>query len=138
METHPANDSRLRRVQDFHGLNPHWAWMPASKIKNMKQKHYRQGDVLIERVNSIPKTAKKQPKQKIILAHGEATGHHHAIEERDPADWWKEEDGTQYVNARGVVEVTHQEHSTIKLPIGKYRVTRQVEYSPEAIRNVAD
>lgn len=104
----------------------------------MKKKSiYRQGDVLIERVAEIPKSAKRV-KGKIILAHGEATGHHHAIDERDPADWWKEEDGTQYVHARGASTVTHQEHSPIVLPKGKYKVTRQVEYSPEAIRNVAD
>ena len=34
--------------------------------------------------------------------------------------------------------VTHDEHSLIDLPAGNYRITRQREYSPEAIRNVAD
>lgn len=100
-------------------------------------KIYRQGDVLIERVTDIPADAKRA-KGKIILAHGEATGHHHSIAETDPADWWKQEDGTQFVHARGQSTVTHQEHAPIVLPRGKYRVTRQREYSPEAIRNVAD
>lgn len=103
-----------------------------------KSKIYRQGDVLIERIDSIPTEAKKQKRQKIILAHGEATGHHHAIAATDPADWWKQEDGSQFIDARGVSTVTHQEHAPISLPTGKYRVTRQREYSPEAIRNVAD
>ena len=35
-------------------------------------------------------------------------------------------------------QVVHDEHATIALPPGKYRITRQREYSPEAIRNVAD
>lgn len=56
----------------------------------MKNKHYRQGDVLIERIDSIPAEATRQRKScKIILAHGEVTGHHHCLEVSDPADWWK-------------------------------------------------
>ena len=111
------------------------------------KKIYRQGDVLIERVETIPATAVKQkPSKRIILAHGEVTGHHHALEVADPADWWKEADEKQsttglagdiFVTIKGGA-VTHQEHSKIVLPPGNYRVTRQREYSPEAIRNVAD
>ena len=40
-----------------------------------------------------------------------------------------------------VVETTalkHEEHATVPLPKGVYRVVQQREYSPEAIRNVAD
>lgn len=118
----------------------------------MKNKvHYRQGDVLIERIANVPANAKKQKKSKsIILAHGEVTGHHHCLETADPADWWKEGEistannkpstlaGELFVTLpRGGV-VTHDEHSKIELPPGSYRITRQREYSPEAIRNVAD
>jgi hypothetical protein len=113
--------------------------------------HYRQGDVLIERVPSIPAKAEAQKKsRKIILAHGEVTGHHHALETRDPADWWKDGDistansrpstlvGEIYVSLPKGGVVKHQEHSKVELPAGNYRVTRQREYSPEAIRNVMD
>lgn len=113
--------------------------------------HYRQGDVLIERIATIPATAKKQKRSKhVILAHGEVTGHHHALETRDAADWWKEGEiattnnkpsvlaGELFLNIPQGGAVTHDEHATINLPKGKYRVTRQREYSPEAIRNVAD
>jgi hypothetical protein len=34
--------------------------------------------------------------------------------------------------------VTHEEHGPITLPRGTYRVWRQREYSPEAIRVVRD
>ncbi len=115
------------------------------------QTHYRQGDVLIERIATIPTSAKQQKKSKrIILAHGEVTGHHHTLETRDAADWWKEgeipttnEKPTQLAGALFVTlakggAVTHQEHSKIELPKGTYRISRQREYSPEAIRNVAD
>ena len=113
--------------------------------------HYRQGDVLIESIAEIPTTAKKQSKSKrIVLAHGEVTGHHHALETIDPADWWKEGEisptnekpatmaGELFVSLLVGGVVTHQEHSEIKLPAGQYRITRQREYAPEAIHNVAD
>ena len=34
--------------------------------------------------------------------------------------------------------ITHEEHDTIALPTGTFRVRIQKEYSPEAIRNVMD
>lgn len=107
---------------------------------------YRQGDVLIERIESIPNDAIRQkPSKHIILAHGEATGHHHSILGRD-ADWWKDgnkptEDGTvadQFVTVKCATALEHQEHAPVTLEPGHYRVRRQREYSPEAIRNVRD
>lgn len=104
--------------------------------------HYRQGDVLIERIEEIPQTAAKQRSgKKILLAHGEVTGHHHALEAEDPADWWKVEGSQldeQFVVVRSRALVTHEEHGTIELPKGKYRVTRQREYTPQEIRRVQD
>ena len=122
--------------------------------------HYRQGDVLIETIDTIPATATRQkPAKQVILAHGEVTGHHHQLEVRrpekngkwhDPADWWKEGEiapslekpatlaGEIFVTLPEGGVVTHDEHSQIELPPGNYRVTRQREYSPSAIRNVAD
>ena len=47
--------------------------------------------------------------------------------------------GVTYLEIQqAVVALKHDEHSTIELPQGNYRVTRQREYSPTAIRNVAD
>jgi hypothetical protein len=118
-------------------------------MKTMKQ--YRQGDVLIESVAEIPSTAQKQePSRRVILAQGEATGHHHVLETADPADWWKPGEiatandksaalaGELFLSLPTGATVTHEEHSTINLPPGVYRVIRQREYSPEAIRMVAD
>ena len=120
-------------------------------MKSPLNPHYRQGDVLIERIAEIPTTAEKQNKSaRIILAHGEVTGHHHAMEITDPADWWKQGEistanekpatlgGELYVSLPAGGVVTHPEHSEIKLPPGHYHITRQREYSPEAIRNVED
>jgi hypothetical protein len=120
-------------------------------MKTNRNQHYRQGDVLIERVEQIPAAATKQRRQKkIILAHGEVTGHHHQLETADPADWWKQGDispanekpstlaGEIFLSLPAGGVVTHDEHARIELPPGNFRVTRQREYSPEAIRNVAD
>lgn len=104
----------------------------------MKHKQqYRQGDVLIERIVKIPPSAQRQDAKVIVLAHGEATGHAHTIKDRDSADWWKTE-SEHFLEIAAGAEVVHQEHGTIHIPKGRYRVSRQREYSPTAIRNVAD
>lgn len=104
--------------------------------------HYRQGDVLIERIGSLPATLTKIDREngRVILAHGEVTGHAHAIADSH-ADLYssQQEAGVTFLEVRdAVAALKHDEHSTIALPPGNYRVTRQREYSPEAIRNVAD
>lgn len=111
---------------------------------------FRQGDVLIEYVDSIPASAKRVSKRglkRITVAHGEATGHHHSID-IDAADWWKAPSGAakgndamqeQFVEIKHETALVHQEHARIDLAPGKTaRVIRQREYTPEAIRNVAD
>jgi hypothetical protein len=110
-------------------------------MKKKAKRLFRQGDVLIESVRTIPEGAKAQEaSSRIVLALGEATGHHHALEieaEDDPADWWKRGE-EQFVELKSAGTVTHQEHAPIALLPGRYRVTRQREYSPEEIRRVAD
>ena len=98
--------------------------------------YYRQGDILIVAVSEI--TGQEQtPNGRIILAEGEVTGHAHAI--ADPAvTSYVGVDGVLYLDAPKGADVKHEEHATITLPPGKYRVIRQREYTPEAIRNVAD
>ncbi len=112
-------------------------------MKKQTKQQYRQGDVLLERVATIPESATKQKvKGPIILAHGEATGHHHSLDldEPDSADWWKVDAAgdTQFVELKAGASLVHQEHAAIDLPAGRYRVTRQREYSPQEIRRVAD
>ena len=103
------------------------------------QTQFRQGDVLIERVASIPTnaTARAREQGHVVLAHGEVTGHAHAIREGGAA-LLDTPDGLTYLRLDEVSQLMHEEHATIELPAGGYRVTRQREYSPEEIRNVAD
>lgn len=101
--------------------------------------HFRQGDVLLERVNSLPQGVTPVAREggRIVLAHGEVTGHAHAIKNR-VAKFYQAGNGERFLEVPQACSVTHEEHGAIPLEPGIYRVKRQREYSPEAIRNVAD
>lgn len=99
-------------------------------------KLYRQGDVLIREVQSIP-AGKKRATGHIL--EGEVTGHIHRIDDLTAAEVLECGEGLFLsVTAEGGVSIVHEEHSPILLPPGNYEITRQREYSPEEIRNVAD
>jgi len=105
----------------------------------MKTVQLRQGDVFVESIKSIPAGAKRQEnKGKIILAWGEATGHHHSIEVTEATESFVDEAGMLYLALKEDTVLTHQEHSEIGISKGFYRVTIQREYSPEEIRRVLD
>lgn len=101
--------------------------------------HYRQGDVLVERVERLPDGLKPVEREqgRVVLAHGEVTGHAHAIKNRI-AKFFGTEKGERFLSLEKPCDLVHEEHSTIALPAGNYRVSIQREYTPEAIRNVAD
>lgn len=108
----------------------------------MKQrKMYRQGDVLIERIDKSHMNRSKPMDReggKVILAHGEVTGHAHAIADAGVHQYAGDAGVTYLEVQQAVALLQHEEHGTIELPQGTYRVIRQREYSPEEIRNVAD
>lgn len=103
---------------------------------------YRQGDVLIVPVKSIPESVEPIAREagRVVLAHGEITGHAHAIKDKRAALFRDPKLAAIFMHISGdeAVALEHDEHETIKLPPGDYQVVRQVEYTPEAIRNVAD
>ena len=103
----------------------------------MNRELYRQGDVLIERIDSAPQ-GKRTVRASGILAEGEKTGHAHRIAAVADAELYECGEGLYIsVSERGV-SIVHDEHPTIELPPGNYRVIGQYEYHPEAIRNVTD
>lgn len=122
---------------------------------------FRQGDVLIVCVASLPQGVKQRPREsgRVVLAHGEVTGHAHAIERTDVIHYDApnaEQAAQQLLRDAGFefevtpqnsatfldvptgAEVLHEEHGTVVLPAGQAVVLRQREYAPEAIRQVAD
>jgi hypothetical protein len=106
----------------------------------------RQGDVWIipapegETLDNMMLVPRDQGR--VILAYGEVTGHAHAIVDDDVALYMPRPDSTKKERllhvAKGPVMLRHEEHGPIPLKPGLYIVRRQREYTPEAIRNVAD
>jgi hypothetical protein len=99
---------------------------------------YRQGDVLLVQVATIPETAQQVERDngRVILAYGEVTGHAHAILEPSVT---KLADGiAEFLNAPMGAIIQHEEHSTIAIEAGNYRIIHQREYTPVAPRRVAD
>jgi len=101
---------------------------------------YRQGDVLLVRVDSLPAGDRKDARGEgqIVLARGEATGHAHTIEDAPPGTEFVEIGGVCFLILTEAADLVHQEHGTITVPPGTYTVKRQREYTPEAVRNVQD
>lgn len=100
---------------------------------------FRQGDVLIEKCDAIPANAKPQDdKDRVVLAYGEVTGHAHAFYGANVTRYLADEGGGTFIRVKKAAKLKHEEHSTINVPPGDYRVIRQREYSPEEIRQVAD
>lgn len=66
------------------------------------KKHYRQGDVLVERVDSLPSRLTKVAREngRVILAHGEVTGHAHAIADRT-TEMLRASDGAEFLRVKG-------------------------------------
>jgi len=108
--------------------------------KKQKKFQIRQGDVMVCACDAIPSgcTPVAREQGQVILAHGEVTGHCHAIAE--PKVELLERDGTMYlkVDAPKGAALTHQEHSTATIPPGTYTVKRQREYSRGEVRRVLD
>lgn len=103
----------------------------------------RQGDVALVRVREIPKGAVEQAAtgKKIILAFGEATGHHHRFEFLDTTQnvrLYVAHDGARYLDVSAPSDLKHEEHSTARIPAGKWLLPQQVEYTPAELRRVVD
>ncbi|MFJ1704284.1 hypothetical protein [Kitasatospora sp. NPDC088346] len=107
---------------------------------------YRQGDVLIVPVaeGAVPSVVAglaaqpRDPRGRLVLALGEVTGHAHAVV--GPGELRRETGpfGTAWLRLPEGGRVVHEEHAVIVLPKGWYRVVRQREYTPGAVRVVAD
>lgn len=117
-------------------------------MKTQTRIQYRQGDVLIEKIAQLPQGFQEEPRDKgrVILAYGEVTSHAHAIKARKVVKSpYRQETAlnapiqvSELEIQQALAALEHEEHATITLERGSYRVIRQREYSPEAIRNVID
>jgi hypothetical protein len=112
------------------------------KSKKTDMPTFRQGDVFIQRIANLPGDSKKLAREngRVVLAHGEATGHHHSLVEKNCALFTSDtEPGVTFLEIQeAIAELTHQEHGSISLEPGIYKIVRQREYSPDSIRKVQD
>jgi hypothetical protein len=94
---------------------------------------WRQGDVFIETTDSIPPRAERQPH--VVLADGELTGHRHRVASPQSATLYRHA-GEMFLDVlTDEAAIVHEEHGTIRLPRGAYRVWRQREYVPARRRD---
>jgi hypothetical protein len=132
---------------------------------NRKQSQWRQGDVLIIKISddvSHPTSKEiERDEGRVVLAYGEMTGHAHAISDMgcrlyvDDSSRISDTDAMGLISRTGggiveppepdrilVVEesvtLSHEEHDPIALDKGTFRIRRQREYDPVALRTVAD
>ncbi len=85
---------------------------------------------------------------RVVLAHGEVTGHAHAIKAPgaklyapagvDPNDTDAVLMGTRILSTVRGVDLTHEEHSTIPVPKGEWGVRVQRQYDEGMARRVED
>ncbi len=90
---------------------------------------YRQGDLLFIEANSLGENAKK--KKDLVVLASSITGHSHAITagvvyENRPERWGDTANFYVVIPAGGA-DLVHEEHKTIPLPEGIYKVIRQRE-----------
>lgn len=97
-------------------------------------RHHRQGDLLFLWQETRPQANVKVRPGTVIVA-GEATGHAHRLQ---AGTILEAPDGVLYLKVTQTTQVVHEEHGPITLDPGWWRVVRQREYTPEALRTVAD
>jgi hypothetical protein len=118
--------------------------MTVRKSKQPSQpKQFYQGDVAIIPLGpkaELPKDAKalKREGGRVVLAHGELTGHAHAIAD-EGAVLFASGNVRILAVGDGGATVRHEEHDAIDLAQGLYEVRRQEEWTDnDEPRQVAD
>jgi hypothetical protein len=145
------------------------AQLTERQITMKKALQIRQGDVYLIPVSKLPEGCihiEPEGGRRFVLAHGEVTGHAHAIYEFTPdqqaeqdlakaaevagaalerartrrtAQMWSAPNGEWYLEVRQESTMRHEEHSAPKIPVGIYHCPVQVEAGPDNMaRIVAD
>jgi hypothetical protein len=106
-------------------------------MRNQRRKQYRQGDILIEDVDQLPADAKPQLcLRRLVVAQGEATGHHHVLlPRRKYMDWWQNPAGDIYVRSAEAGRLVHEEHGAIEILTDAPFVVcrRQIEFTANLV-----
>lgn len=102
----------------------------------------RQGDILVHPVAGRARGRVRAPEQgRVVLAHGEVTGHSHDVSESTVATQFEDTEfaGTTVLDVTAPTIVVHQEHSPVPLAARQYEVRRAEEWTDsDEPRQVAD
>lgn len=110
----------------------------------MRRNQIQHGDVLFRKIYRKPNGARPVPRSNgaIIVAEGEATGHHHKIADKGATMLVLERSGRTdfYLEVTEPVIITHDEHKPLTIPEGIYQIGRVKEYDyfSEMERRVLD
>lgn len=102
-------------------------------------KTYRQGDILLRKIDYIPAGATKVPTtaRRIVLGEGETPGHRHEIKDANRLEAYRRAEGL-YLDVQEEVMLNHPEHAQIALLPGTYEVIRQFEFQRKEFARVQD
>jgi hypothetical protein len=109
--------------------------------------YYRQGDIILERIYQIPKQIinhqqQQQTQDNYIIAHGESGNQHrmskHVLIFENSENKNEKERYVQVLSQD--TYLVHQEHKSIHIPQGIYKIRREREYNAfeSAIRQVQE
>lgn len=107
------------------------------------KRQFRQGDVFMRRVKKLPKGAEKDLREggRLIVAHGEVTGHCHEVTVPDMSQARLVEVGGQMhlvVEGEEPATIVHDEHGAIGFEAGMWERRPQVEFSDVGMMPVRD
>ena len=89
----------------------------------------QQGDIIIERVEELPKGLKKLDHG--ILEEGETPGHYHQFDGYSPTDVavYEDENKNKFFHNFNAITIKHEEHAPVEIPRGIYRIRKVREFN---------
>ncbi len=116
--------------------------------ESINMSHTQQGDVLLHPIANLPKGL--EISHNPILQHGEHTGHKHMLTFRHDGKragsgiqfevLTNKKTGERFLNLKEVSDLVHEEHKTITIEPGLYRIgiVQEYDHFAEEARQVQD
>ena len=96
---------------------------------------YRQGDILLISIESLPENLKEKDK---TIAEGETHGHSHKFTS-EQVQVFEDDSGNQFVEIQQESKLIHEEHAELAISEGTYFVVQQREFDIlDGLSNVQD
>lgn len=104
-------------------------------MERLNESIIRQGDVNLVRVDALPEGLEDitPASGRVVLLNGEATGHAHADYDRRIRVFArsKKAERPEYLRVVETAYLKHEEHTTVAIPAGLYRMPPQVEHTDD-------